>query len=117
MILTLPWPDARLSPNARVHHHALARAKKTARMAAFVLTLEIGGIDELRAHFAGDFGIPIRLVFYPPDNHKRDLDNILASMKAALDGIADALKVNDNRFVPWMEMRLAHKPGRVEVIL
>lgn len=117
MKISLPFPDARLSPNARVHWRVLARVKKTARMAAHVLTLELGGIDELRKHFAGDFGIPIRLLFFPPTNHKRDLDNALSSMKAYLDGIADALKVNDNRFVPHMEMRLADKPGRVEIYL
>ena len=28
---------------------------------------------------------------YPPDNARRDEDNLLASMKAGIDGIADAI--------------------------
>ena len=34
--ITIPWPDKRLSPNARLHYHALARVKKAARHDAWV---------------------------------------------------------------------------------
>lgn len=37
---------------------------------------------------------------YPPDRRRRDADGLLSSLKAALDGVADALEVDDRRFVP-----------------
>lgn len=36
--------------------------------------------------------------FLPPDRRRRDMDNLLASCKGLLDGIADALGVDDSRF-------------------
>ena len=43
----------------------------------------------------------VRLVFefHPPDRRKRDDDNLKASLKHARDGIADALGIDDNRFL------------------
>ena len=38
----LPWPDKRLSPNARGHWSTLARAKKVAKQAAYYAALEAG---------------------------------------------------------------------------
>lgn len=40
----------------------------------------------------------ISLDFFPPDNRRRDLDGMISSMKAALDGVADALGIDDNLF-------------------
>lgn len=37
--------------------------------------------------------------FYPPDKRKRDDDGLLASFKPFRDGIADAMRIDDNRFV------------------
>lgn len=48
-----------------------------------------------------DAGAPkneVHLVFVPPDRRNRDADNMLASMKAGLDGMADAMKVDDSKF-------------------
>ena len=47
-----------------------------------------------------DGKIPLTITFYPPDKRHRDADNMVASIKAGLDGVADALKVNDRRFLP-----------------
>lgn len=46
----------------------------------------------------GDIGM--RITFMQPDNRARDRDNLLAASKPAIDGIADALGVNDARFNP-----------------
>jgi len=46
-----------------------------------------------------DGPISFALMFYPPDKRKRDDDGLVAAFKAARDGIADALKVDDSRFV------------------
>jgi crossover junction endodeoxyribonuclease RusA len=39
------------------------------------------------------------LDFYAPDKRRRDDDNMIASFKAGRDGIADALGVDDHRFI------------------
>lgn len=93
--VTLPWPPKELSPNARMHYMALHRAKKAYRTACWMLARKAGmsavtlmGADQADVHLA----------FYPPDRRLRDADNMLASMKAGLDGLADALKVDDRAF-------------------
>jgi len=49
-----------------------------------------------------------------PDKRKRDADNCLAAAKGALDGLADALFVNDQLFQPIMIYRVeGKKPGRL----
>lgn len=42
----------------------------------------------------------VTLTFCPPDNRHRDLDGMQSNMKHALDGIADAMGVNDRMFRP-----------------
>ena len=110
MIVTLPWPDKRLSPNARVHWAGLARVKRDARRAAFWLTIE----TRPQPDFAGD--LAITMTFHPPDNRTRDGDNLIAQMKAYLDGIAQAMGVNDSTFkLQPIAFGAVEKPGRVTV--
>ncbi len=51
-----------------------------------------------RSHDGND--IHLSLTFVMPDKRFRDLDNCLAAAKAALDGLSDALMVNDKLFHP-----------------
>lgn len=44
--------------------------------------------------------LAVHLEFYPPNKRSRDWDNLLASMKSGLDGLADGLGVNDSLFRP-----------------
>lgn len=90
--ITMPWPDRNLHPNARVHFRALAAAKKQARSDAYWLA------EKARIQVPSDGSIIVALGFHAPDNRRRDLDGMFASMKAALDGISDALGIDDNRF-------------------
>ena len=46
----------------------------------------------------GDGPIHVSLTFFPPNRARRDLDGCIASCKAYLDGLSDALGVDDNRF-------------------
>lgn len=43
---------------------------------------------------------PLRLSikFYRPTRRSYDRDNLLARMKSGLDGMCDAMKINDKRF-------------------
>lgn len=92
MELTLPWPPAALSPNTRQHWSKLARAKKAYRAACAAQALAQGArrIKAERLHLS--------LIFYPPTRRSYDLDNALARMKSGLDGLADALGVDDSNW-------------------
>jgi crossover junction endodeoxyribonuclease RusA len=60
--------------------------------------------------------IKLTLTFEMPDKRKRDADNCLAAAKGALDGLADAMMVNDQLFQPIMIYRkLGTKPGKLIV--
>lgn len=54
---------------------------------------------------AGWRGIPwegrvhLWIDFYPPDKRHRDDDNMAAAFKSGRDGLADALKIDDKRFI------------------
>lgn len=93
--VVLPWPPKELSPNARLHHMALHRVKKAYRTACWLQARKAG---MSAATLLGAEEAEVHLVFYPPDKRNRDADNMLASMKAGLDGLADALKVDDSIF-------------------
>ena len=105
--LVLPWPSRTLHPNARMHWSARARATKAARRTADVLALAAGWqrmkLPEGRLHLWIDF--------YPPDRRRRDDDGLLASCKAYRDGIADALGIDDRRFVSHPYLHDAVVPG------
>lgn len=116
MRIELPWPDKRLSPNARLHWAAKSPVKALAREDARKVTF--GAMQKhlaTQAHFEGDDPLPMTVKFYPPDRRHRDDDNMIGAFKAARDGIADALGVNDRRFRPSYEFCEPEKRGRVEV--
>lgn len=110
--LVLPWPSRDLHPNSRVHWRRRAAAAKAARAEAAILTKSAGW------HLLAwpDGRLHLWLDFIPPDRRHRDDDGLLASMKAARDGIADALGLDDRRFVshPWVRDETA-KGGQVRV--
>lgn len=111
--LILPWPSRDLHPNSRVHWRRRAAAAKAARNEAMVLTRAAGWgflpLPEGRLH--------LWLDFVPPDRRHRDDDGLLASMKSARDGIADALGINDRVFVshPWVRDDITVRGGEVRV--
>ena len=115
--IVLPWPDKALSPNAHLHWAPKSLAKKKARTDACYATYEAinGGLREARQAFAGTASIPLTVTFYPPDNRRRDDDNMVGSFKASRDGIADALGVDDRRFRPHYFFEDAAKPGWIAV--
>lgn len=90
----LPWPPKELSPNSRAHWRKRHASGKVMRQSAHILALEA----KLRAPADGD--IVLRLTLHPPVRRVHDRDNGLARCKSLLDGIADALRVNDKRFKP-----------------
>lgn len=97
-VIRLAWPHRDSHPNSRVHWSKRAKANKAMRSAAYYLAKASG------IYVPGEGEIPLLITFYPPDRRRRDLDGCLSAMKSQLDGIADALKVNDSRFVPTIRM-------------
>lgn len=94
----LPWPPAALSPNARQHPLSLARAKKRYRHLCWGVALEQRTAERARVLLAGDERIGLRLEFQPPQRRSYDRDNLVSRMKAGIDGLADALQIDDGRF-------------------
>lgn len=116
MIITLPWPDKRLNPNSRAHWRQMASAKAAAREGARILTFgAMQSFEKTKADYAGLERISYIVAFYPPDRRWRDDDNMIASFKAARDGIAEAMGVDDRRFAAHYFFRPSEAPGRVEV--
>lgn len=115
--INLPLPDRILSPNARPHWAPKAKAVREARGAAYYLAMAAmrkAGIKPPKWEAA-----EVRTVFYWPTRHRRDRDNALASMKATMDGIADAGVVeNDAGFIQHPpEMRHDPADPRVEITI
>lgn len=111
--LILPWPPRELHPNARVHWARRAKLTKLERRAAF-FHAKAAKWDSAKF---GLGGLLLRLDFYPPDRRRRDLDGCLSASKAQIDGIADALGVDDSRFSLHVQMHAPRKGGEVHVTI
>jgi crossover junction endodeoxyribonuclease RusA len=113
MMIDLPWPSSELSQNARTHHAVKARAVKKSRNDAFWLTKAVndGSLKDAET-------LRVTFEFCPPDYRKRDLDNAFGCCKAARDGIAEAIGIDDSK---WNEITILRGPvekgGRVIVTL
>lgn len=105
---TIPWPPKELNPNSRSHWAAKAKAVKKYRGDCYLLAKNAVGAYT---------GLTVTLNFRPPNRQRRDLDNALASLKSGLDGIADALNVNDREFKLTLSVGEPIKHGCVEVTL
>ena len=97
MIVKMDFPPACLFPNRRNGQHwtVTNAAKDDTRERAVEATKQA-----MRGDWPGVGPIPLSIVFVAPDGRHRDLDNCLAAAKAQIDGIADAMGVNDRRFRP-----------------
>jgi crossover junction endodeoxyribonuclease RusA len=113
MTVTFPWPHKDLWPNRGAHWAVLARHRKKARFAGFWLSIK-AGVNSLR----GSERIEVSVMFVPPDGIRRDTDGMISSIKGHLDGISDAIGIDDSRWI-WAAPVMAkpEKPGRVVVTL
>ena len=83
-------PDSNLSPNKRLHHMALYKARAAAKMDAMLLVLSQGQPSRPyeRAH--------ITITWVAKDKRARDLDNLMSSMKGYIDGLVEAELIADD---------------------
>lgn len=100
----LPWPPKVLSPNARAHWRAKSKAAKDYRYRCFLEAK----LAKLRAP-AGR--VLLMLEFMPPNRQRRDDDNLVAAFKSGRDGLADALGIDDSRFVTLVQLSDEIWPG------
>jgi hypothetical protein len=93
-VIELPWPSSDLSghQSGRWRHKAPIVAKHRAWAKAAALATGLRDFP-----LTGD--IRVIVTFYPPDR-RGDRVNFPNRMKPYFDGIADALRVNDSRFLP-----------------
>jgi len=113
MKIDLPWPPQETHPNCRKHWAVKMRAVRSYRRNCHVATM-VQLQSKSQSVPSGD--LQLTLTFHPKTNRKRDIDNLIAQMKAGLDGVADALKIDDSRFrkvAGIIGEQLS--PGKVEV--
>ena len=109
--IILPWPAPSLWPNSRVDRRKSSATRKAYRAdgAKAVWAAGFRKLNWDQAH--------LRITFHPPCRRVRDLDNMLAAIKSALDGVSDAIGIDDSR---W-ELSLRRGPvvdgGAVHVAL
>jgi hypothetical protein len=110
MSIELPFPPASLSGHANGHWRG--KASVTAKHRAWAKAATLAA--KICAPPDGD--IRIVVTFYPP-NLRGDRVNFPNRMKPYFDGIADALRVNDSRFLPSYQFAEPVAVGRVVVHL
>ena len=96
-------PNPNLSPNKRLHHMALYKAKASAKMDAIALVMAQGKPDKPyeRAH--------ITITWVAKDKRRRDVDNLFASCKAYIDGlVAVGLLRDDDAMHVGYTLRYEH---------
>ena len=91
--INLPWPDKRLSPNSR-NRWAKIKAKEQSKYDAWWCAFE--STEALRVQEKGK-KYEATYIFCPPDKRHRDIDNCLAMMKSAQDGVCEWLEIDDSR--------------------
>lgn len=119
LVVTLPLPPRALSPNARPHWAAKAKAVQGYREAAY-----LSALAKRPGSLRGRRDRPTRLArvtarFYFRNRRRRDGDNLLASLKPAFDGIADAgVVANDSGMIHMpVEQYVDRKNPRVELVV
>lgn len=107
-VIELPFPPASLSGHNTGNRFVKAPIIAKHRQWAKHATQAAG------ARIEGDGDILVRIDFYRPDK-RGDRLNFPNRMKPYFDGIADALQVNDSRFVPEYYFHDGEKPGKAVV--
>lgn len=105
--LVLPYPPFALSPNCHSMHPARKGAvAKRYRDTCWKLALERFGVGgRLLGLPDAPTPITLQLDLFPPRRVTRDDDNAEAAFKSGRDGLADALRVDDSRFVVLRALR------------
>ncbi len=102
--IELPFPPAELSPNSRCGWRAKAAAVQAYRYECKVETLkqfgeQTGGLRPL--HIKPETPVKVTLTFVIKGKRRRDIDNLLASIKSGIDGMVDSHLLYDDDVRSW----------------
>lgn len=114
MQVDLPWPPSALRPNASSPGNWRKKSTAAKKYRSDCLLLAKA---EKPIPFPVDVSPEMTLYFYPPDKRRRDLDNMLASAKQAIDAVCEAVKIDDYRLSLIIRRCEAEKGGRVRVVV
>lgn len=114
VLIELPFPPASLSGHNTGHWRSKSGIVAKHREWAIKATLAVR--NQVAFNLADDSDIPVSVTFYPP-NRRGDRVNYPNRMKPYWDGIADALCVNDRRFLPRFHFAEPVTGGRVTVVI
>ena len=110
--IKLPWYSQDLSPNSRKHWAVVSRAKRQhkelARIYARNANVKLPP-DTTR--------VLLDITYHPPSRRRYDLDNCLASSKAYIDGISQAIGIDDSLFRINMRMSEDTFDGSIKVVI
>lgn len=112
ILIELPFPSSELSGHHNKHFWKVRPIINQHREWALKATLAVR--DQIRVFAADKTDIRISFTFYPPNN-RGDRLNYPNRIKAYADGIADALGVNDRRFLPSYHFAEPTREGKVVV--
>lgn len=88
-LLRLSWPRRALFQNWRGHWSESSAARAAQRQEAWAVAKLHSIISDPAAH--------IDVTFHPSPRSRADLHNMPATVKGAIDGIADAMELGDDR--------------------
>lgn len=107
-MISLPWPPSSLSGHNKGHwrntNEIVAKHREWAKAATLAANVAIPTTGDIH----------VIITFYPP-NRRGDRINFPNRMKPYFDGIAEALRVNDSRFLPTYHFAEPVEDGRVVV--
>ena len=105
-MIVIAWPHKSLWPNGRAHWATKAREAKKLRQEAAWAT-------KAASIRIGDSPIPIHITVHPKAKGPApDVDNCVAAIKSGIDGIADALGINDSHFAAPTVTILPERTGQ-----
>jgi len=108
--ITLDWPPKELSPNNPSWRSKISPKKKyRANCHNLARSQGLGKINADK--------VQVNIIFTPPDNRKRDDDNMIGSFKAGRDAIADLIGIDDANWQTSYAFLPSQKPGKIELTI
>lgn len=112
MLIELPFPASSLSG----HTDGKGHWKKIADTAAHREWARRAALAVGRLELPAEGDVAISFTFTPA-NRRGDRLNFANRVKPYADGIADALGINDSRFLPSYHYTAPEKPGKVVIVV
>lgn len=110
--INVPYPDGALLQNSRAHWTKKGVATADARMVARSAAAK--ALDGTRWN-----ATPLKgeAYIFPPDKRRRDTGNTFAALKPSIDGIFDALGVDDELITEWRIVRGKPRPDGLIILV